>query len=134
MKLLIRKDPIAFYNHIYHQNEYDLRYIHDNAEDYHEAGAYALGTDPAQLFYDAIMLLDHDPLLRDNYFSDVPGTIFIGQKSSEYWRTQMRLEAERLRLPIVEAPKGDLFCAYTSPETLLSAIVLNTELSAYAIA
>ena len=134
MKLLIRKDPIAFYNHIYHKNEHDLRYIRENTEDYQEAGEHALETDPAQLFYDAIMLLDHDPLLRDDYFSDTPGTILIGANSLDYWRDQMKLEAERLGLPIVEAPKGDLFCAYASPETLLSAIELNTQLSAYAIA
>ena len=96
MKLLIRKDPIAFYNHIYHKNEYDLRYIQENAEDYKEAGGYALETDPAQLFYDAIMLLDHDPLLRDGYFASTVGTILIGQDSAEHWRTQMTLEADRL--------------------------------------
>ncbi len=134
MKLLIRKDPIAFYNHIYQQNAYDLIYIQEHVEDYREAGGYALETDPAQLFYDAIMLLDHDPLLRDGYFDNTSGTILIGKDSSDYWRAQMRLEADRLGLPIVEAPKGDLFCAYASPETLLSAIKLNTQLSAYAIA
>jgi len=134
MKLLIRKDPIAFYNHIYHQNEYDLSFVQENADDYREAGGYALETDPAQLFYDTIMLLDHDPLLRDGYFLNTPSTIFIGQDSSDHWRAQMRLEADRLGLPIVEAPKGDLFCAYASPQTLLSVIELNTELSTYAIA
>lgn len=134
MKLLIRKDPIAYYNHIYHKNKHDLRYVQDNAEDYKEAGGYALETDPAQLFYDTIMLLDHDPLLRDGYFANTAGTILIGQDSSEHWRTQMRLEADRLGLPIAKAPKGDLFCAYASPETLVSVIELNTQLSAYAIA
>ncbi|GAB5455797.1 MAG: hypothetical protein Hens2KO_20260 [Henriciella sp.] len=134
MKLLIRKDPVAFYNHIYHKNEYDLRYVREHVDDHYEAGNYALDIDPAQLFYDAIMLLDHDPLLRDGYFTDIFGTIFIGQKSSDYWRKQMRVEADRLGLPIVEAPKGDLFCAYASAETLLSVIELNTQLSAHAIA
>ena len=134
MKLLIRKDPIAFYNHIYHQNEHDLRYVQDNAEDYREAGDYALATDPAQLFYDTIMLLDHDPLLRDGYFSDTPGTILIGEDSSEHWRNQMKLEADRLGLPIVQAPKGDLFCAYASPETVLSVVNMNTSLSVCEIA
>ncbi|NQY39420.1 MAG: hypothetical protein HRT80_04900 [Henriciella sp.] len=133
MKLLIRKDPVAFYNHIYHKNEHDLRYIEENAEDYREAGDYALATDPAQLFYDAIMLLDHDPLLRDGYFSDTFGTILIGKDSAEHWRTQMRLEADRLGLPIVQAPEGDLSCAYASPETVLSIIEVNTHLSVYAI-
>lgn len=134
MKLMIRKDPVAFYNHIYHKNEHDLRYVQENAEDYREAGEYALDIDPAQLFYDAIMLLDHDPLLRDGYFSNTSGTILIGQDSSEYWRSQMKLEARRLGSPIVRGPKGDLFCAYASPETVLSMIKLNTHLSAYAIA
>lgn len=134
LKMMIRKDPVAFYNHIYHKNEYDLRYVQEHVDDHYAAGSYALDTDPAQLFYDAIMLLDHDPLLRDGYFADIFGTIFIGQKSSDYWRKQMRVEADRLDLPIVEAPKGDLFCAYASAETLLSVIELNTQLSAHAIA
>lgn len=134
LKLLIRKDPINFYNHIYQKNAYDLHYVQDNADDYREAGEYTLAIDPAQLFYDAIMLLDHDPLLRDEYFAETPGTIIIGADSLAYWRDQMRLEADRLGLPVVEAPKGDLFCAYTSPETLLSIIDLNTQLSAHAIA
>lgn len=134
MKMLIRKDPIAFYNHIYHKNAHDLSYIQENAEDYRKAGEYTLEIAPEQLFYDAIMLLDHDPLLRDEFFGNTPGTILIGRESLDYWRAQMRLEADRLGLPIIEAPKGDLFCAYASPETLLSAIELNSQLSAYAIA
>ncbi|MEL6378055.1 MAG: hypothetical protein AAFQ04_12845, partial [Pseudomonadota bacterium] len=134
MKLLIRKDPIAFYNHIYNKNAHDLQYIRDNADDYRESGRFALETDPAQLFYDAIMLLNKDPLLRNGFFSETEGTILIGKESLEYWRSQMNLEAQRLGLPVIEAPKGDLFCAYASPETLISAIVTRPKILAYALA
>ena len=134
MKLLIRKDPIAFYNHIYNKNSHDLQYISDNADDYRESGGFALKTDPAQLFYDAIMLLDKDPLLRDGYFTETEGTILIGSESLEYWRSEMYLEAERVGLPVIEAPKGDLFCAYTSPGTLISAIEPHPKTVQYALA
>ena len=134
MKLLIRKDPIAFYNHIYNKNAHDLRYIQDNADDYRESGRFALETDPAQLFYDAIMLLDKDPLLRDGYFADTAGTVLIGKESLEYWRSQMHLEAKRVGLPVIEAPKGDLFCAYTSPDMLISAIEARVRSAEYALA
>jgi hypothetical protein len=134
MKLLIRKDPVAYYNHIYHKNAHDLQYIRENADDYREAGHFALDTAPAQLFYDAIMLLDRDPLLRDGYFSDTDGTVLIGRESSEYWRSQMDLEAARLGLPVVQAAKGDLFCAYTSPETLLELVETQTTPARYELA
>ena len=134
MKLLIRKDPIGFYNHIYQKNAYDLRYIEDNSDDYREAGNHALETDPGQLFYDTIMLLDTDKILRDGYFRDTPGTVLIGKESGDHWRTEMKSEAARLGLPVIEAPKGDLFCAYASPETLVSAIRVHAQLAVYAIA
>ena len=134
MKLLIRKDPVAFYNHIYHKNAHDLRYVQDNADDYREAGQFALDTTPAQLFYDAIMLLDQDPLLRDGYFGDTQGIILIGRESSEYWRSQMEREADRLALPVVHAPRGDLFCAYASPETLLELVETQAPSDHYELA
>ncbi|MFN3214201.1 MAG: hypothetical protein ACE37M_13940 [Henriciella sp.] len=134
MKLLIRKDPVAFYNHIYQKNADDLQYVRDNADDYCKAGQLALETTPAQLFYDAVMLLDQDPLLRDGYFGDTDGVALIGAESSEYWRSQMNSEANRLGLPVAHTPRGDLFCAYTSPETLLELVHSQIPLARFELA
>lgn len=122
MKMMIRRDPVGYYKHIYQKNEEDMRYVTDNAADYCEAGALALETDPAQLYYDAIMLLGHDPMLKDGFFSNTNGTVLIGAKSAQHWRSEMQREASRLGLRVAQAPKGDLFCAYASPDALIAAI------------
>lgn len=127
MKLLIRKDPVSFYTHIYQKNEYDLAYVQANAADYLKAGALALEIDPAQLYYDAMMCLSHDPMLKDDFFRNIQGTVLIGERSSMHWQTQMAAEATRVGLPVALAPKGDLFCAYTSPGTLLGILEKSEE-------
>lgn len=129
MKLLIRKDPIAFYKHIYSKNVYDLKYIRANEDDYRLAGAFALETDAAQLYYDTMMCLSNDPTLKDGFFDGINGTALIGAESSQHWRNEMKREAARVGLPVVHAPKGDLFCAYCSPNTLLDLIQEQAKVS-----
>ncbi|MCR9271478.1 MAG: hypothetical protein ACX94B_13845 [Henriciella sp.] len=122
MKLLIRKDPVAFYSHIYSKNAHDLKYIRTNEDDYRQAGEFALRTDAAQLYYDTMMCLSDDPTLKDGFFDGINGTALIGADSSLHWRNEMKREAARVGLPVIQAPKGDLFCAYCSPNTLLDLI------------
>ncbi len=122
MKLLIRKDPIAFYSHIYHKNQYDLEYVRENEADYRDAGAFSLELDPGQLYYDTMMCLSHDPMLKDGFFAGVNGTALIGAESAAHWQNEMAREASRVGLSVVKAQKGDLFCAYKSPQTLISLI------------
>lgn len=122
MKLLIRKDPIAFYSHIYQKNAFDLKYVRENEDDYRLAGAFTTRINPGQLYYDTMMCLSHDPMLKDGFFTDINGTALIGADSSAHWRSEMDRESKRVGLPVVHADKGDLFCAYKSPQTLISLI------------
>ena len=122
MKLLIRRDPISFYKHILQKNPGDLDYVESNKADYYEAGEHALNTDPALLYYDTVMCLSHDPLLKDGFFKGIDASILIGQNTLDVWRTEMEREARRLDLPVVSAPRGDIFCAYVSPETIVEMI------------
>ena len=122
MQLLLRRDPVAFYKHIFEKNQDDLGYVSEHAEDYEEAGTLSLETSASQLYYDTIMCLSHDPTLKDGLFRNIHSAILIGRDSHEHWRRQMELEAARVGLPIIYAPAGDLLCAYNSPDTLLEAI------------
>ena len=128
MQMLLRRDPVAFYNHIFAKNPDDLEYVSQNTKDYEESGALSLGTKPSQLFYDTIMCLGHDPTLKDGVFRNIYGTILIGADSSELWRTQMKSEAARVGLPVIMAPAGDLLCAYSSPDTILQAIATQARI------
>ena len=130
MKLLIRKDPIAFFKHILQKDPGDIAYVEANRADYDAAGKIALSTGPSQLYYDALMCLEQDPLLRDDFFDQLNVAILIGEHSTDYWKTEMRKEADRLNLTIHFAPRGDIFGAFASPETVLEMIAAKAGQSA----
>ena len=121
-KLLLKSDPIAYYKAIMQKNAGDLAYIEANKTDIVQAAALALETNAEMLYYDATSCLAHDAILKDRYFDGVNAVILIGQDTTEHWQTEMRKESERLNLPLVLAPDGDLFCAYASPTTVLEII------------
>ena len=122
MKLLIRRDPIAFYQHIFAKNIADLDYVQCHADDYREAGNICLSVNANQLFYDTIMCLGHDPMLKNGFFANVTGAVLIGRESGDLWRRQMIRETQRVQLPLLFAPRGDLLCAYASPELVLDTV------------
>lgn len=120
MKLLIKNDPIAYYRTILRKSPGDMAYVDANARDYKHAGLIALETNAAMIYYDSILCLTPDPLLKDGYFAGVNASILIGEETVEHWRTEMEKEAARLDLPLYRAPVGDIFCAYASPESVLA--------------
>ncbi len=119
MKLLIKNDPIAWYRTIMRRSSGDMAYIDAHTRDYEQAGLHALDTNPAMLYYDAIMCLTKDPLLKDGYFEGVNAAILIGAESTEHWRKEMDKEALRFDIPVHRASSGDIFCAYASPADVL---------------
>ena len=122
MKFLLRRDPIAYFKHIFQKNLGDLEYVDDNREDYIAAGQLALEISAQQLYYETHMCLAHDPLLKDPYFSGIDAAVLIGESTTDLWRSEMERETARLGLPLYYAPTGDIFCAYASPETLIAAL------------
>ena len=66
------------------------------------------------------MCLIEDPLLKDGYFDGVNASILIGSETTAHWRAEMEQEAHRLNLPLYRASVGDIFCAYASPQDVLS--------------
>lgn len=119
MKLLIKNDPIAWYRTILRKSPGDMAYVDSHMRDYEQAGRLALETNASMLYYDAIMCLTEDPLLKDGYFQGVNAAILIGSETTEHWRDGMANEALRLDLPLHRVSKGDIFCAYASPQDVL---------------
>ena len=74
------------------------------------------------LYYDAIMCLTEDSLLKDGYFEGVNAAVLVGAESTLHWRREMRKETDRLGLPLHHASVGDIFCAYASFNDLLAII------------
>ncbi len=122
MKLLIKNDAIAFYRSILRKSPGDMAYVDDHADDYSKAGQLALETDGGMLYYDAIMSLTPDAMLKDGYFNSLNASILIGAETTDHWRSEMEKEAGRLGLPLRRTKIGDIFCAYASPHDVLEAI------------
>jgi len=120
MKLLIRNDPIAYYHTILRNSSGDVDYVNSHVRDYEHAARLALETESDMLYYDAIMCLTPDALLKDGFFEGVDAAILIGADSTPYWQNEMQNEADRLGLPLYEASAGDKFCAYASPQDVLA--------------
>ena len=129
MKTLLRNDPVSFYQTILKNSAGDLAYVEANTEDYDAAGALAIETSAEMLFYDAIMCLTEDPLLKDGFFEGLNASILIGADSSRTWRNNMLGEAVRLNLPLYHARKADIFCAYASPEAVVALVRDETSAS-----
>ena len=119
MKLLIKNDPIAWYRSILRKSPGDMAYVDAHTRDYEQAGQLALENNAAMLYYDAIMCLTDDPMLKDGYFQGVNAAILIGTETTEHWRDGMANEALRLDLPLHRVSNGDIFCAYASPQDVL---------------
>ena len=122
IKLLARRDPVSFYKHIFQGHPEDIAYVEANPDDYKEAGKYLIETDASLLYYDALMCLRPDPLLKDTYFDGRQVVVLVGEHSGEYWKDEMEKEANRLGLPLVFAPHGDLFSGYASPSSVIDIV------------
>ena len=122
MKFMIKNDPISFYRTILRKSPGDLTYVEAHARDYKHAGLIALETTSEALYYDTIMCLTPDPLLKDGFFGGLNAAIVIGSETTPHWYNEMRKEAARLDLPLYRTTTGDIFCAYACPNDLLDII------------
>ncbi|MEL6860465.1 MAG: hypothetical protein AAGL11_01400 [Pseudomonadota bacterium] len=122
MKMLLRNDPLSFYQSILKTSPGDLAYVDANKSDYRAAAELELQITGGMLFYDAVMCLTEDPLLKDAYFAGVNASVLIGIDSSETWKRNMRKEADRLNLPLHYVSRADIFSAYASPEAVIALI------------
>ena len=65
------------------------------------------------------MSLVTDPFLKDDFFNETSSVILSGSETTERWQSQLNQEADRLGLPVIYAPAGDMYVPYASPETLI---------------
>lgn len=122
LKHQLRKDPVKFYRDVLEKSPGDQTYIAENEPDLLEASRLLLNVQPDTFLYDVRMSLLPDETLTDDYFSNIKGVILSGEETTEFWKSELLREAERLALPTVFAPRGDIFVPYASPASLLSII------------
>jgi pimeloyl-ACP methyl ester carboxylesterase len=122
VKHQLKKAPLKFYRDVLQKSPGDLRYLEDNKQDFVLAAQMIRNIDTATLNYDLKMSLGHDERLRDQFFDGLNAVVLSGLETTDLWQSQLASEADRLSLPLVYAPSGDLYAPYASPDTLLSTI------------
>ena len=122
VKHQLKKAPLKFYRDVLQKSAGDLRYLEENEDDFIWASQLIRNIDTATVSYDLRMSLGHDERLRDDFFAGINAVIMSGQETTDLWKSQMALEAERLSLPVVYTPNGDLYAPYASPDALLTTI------------
>lgn len=118
----LKKDPISFYRQLLQKSPGDLKYLEENKPEFLLASQLIRNIEASTFNYDLRMSLMADDQLRDSFFADVNAVIMSGRETTELWQSQLEMESERLALPVVYAPSGDLYAPYASPDTVLSTI------------
>lgn len=119
LKSILKRRPVWFFKQVVQKSAGDVEYVTENAEDFIEASRLLQNVTPQTVFYDIRMSLVTDPFLKDDFFDGTPAVILSGSETTERWQSQLNQEAERLGLPVVYAPAGDMFVPYASPQTLI---------------
>ena len=125
LKATLKRSPMVFYRQFAQKSPGDGDYIAANADDFQTASKLLQNITPDTVFYDLRMSLIEDTLLEANYFDEIDAVILAGVETTKDWKRHIRKEADRLSLPVVFAPSGDLFVPYASPDSLLG--ILETK-------
>jgi pimeloyl-ACP methyl ester carboxylesterase len=126
LKAILRRDEQWFYGQFAQKSRGDLAYIKENRDDFKAAGRLLSRMDPKLYFYELCNALIEDTRWNPETLSNLNAAILSGVETTENWKQNITVEAERLGLLLQWAPSGDLFVAYASPDTLLATIAEHT--------
>lgn len=122
LRAVLRRDPIWFYRQFAQKSEGDLAYISGNEEDFVQAGLFLQRIEPQTFFYDLKTSLIKDTRWTVQQCERLNAIVLCGEQTTPLFKDAIEEEAQRLGLPIVFAPEGDLFVPYASPDALLNAL------------
>ena len=127
VKYQLRRAPMTFYRQLLQKSPGDIRYFEENKAAFLSASRLIRKIEASTFNYDLKMSLSADENLKDGFFGGVNGVVFSGEETTDLWKSQMEAEAQRLNLPTVYAPHGDLFAPYASPDFLITTIDDHTK-------
>lgn len=120
LRAVLRRDPIWFYKQFAQKSPGDVAYVAKNLKDFEQAGLYLQRISPETMYYELQTALIEDVHWQASVTRASNAVILSGAETTRNWKREITKEADRLGLPIVFAPAGDLFVPYVSPETLRS--------------
>lgn len=126
LRFKIKRNPISFYDDFYAKSSSDLKYRHNNEDDFVTAAKLVAEIAAETLYYEVFHTMAQDTFLRDGLFLNVPSVVLAGSETTPEWLANAESEANRLKVPFAKSPQGGIFTAYAFPEALLE--VINTHL------
>ena len=126
LKALLRRDTHWFYRQFAQKSVGDQTYAKRNKADIEKAGLLLQRMSPKTFFYDLQTALIEETEWDPEITSQVNAVVLAGEETTQHFKYEIKREAERLGMPIVFAPAGDLFVPYASPETLLEILAEKT--------
>lgn len=101
----------------------DLDYLHNNRELFAEAmECLSDGLDIHTFIMELRGTLGEDPFLLDGCFDGMPVVSVSGEETSDVWKTAIRAEAERVRVPLHFFPSGDALVLHQSARELMDLV------------
>ena len=128
LKSILRSRPVWFYKQLVQKSAGDLKYVIDNTQDFEISSKLLQNVTPETVFYDIRMSLVADPLLKDDFFKGTRAVILSGSETTERWQSQLNQEADRLGMPVVYAPAGDMFVPYASTQSVIDILTSQPSL------
>lgn len=122
LRAVLRRDPIWFYKQFSQKSPGDMAYVAENQGDFQQAGLHLQRISPETMYYELQTALIEDVHWQASVTRASNAVILSGAETTRNWKREITKEADRLGLPIVFAPAGDLFVPYVSPETLRSVL------------
>lgn len=120
LRAVLRRDPIWFFKQFAQKSAGDLTYIQQNQNDFVEAADLLQGMRPETYYYNLQSALVDDTEWNPQITKPLNGIILSGDETKSSWKKTIQREADRLGMPILFAPAGDLFVPYVSTETLIN--------------
>lgn len=124
LKSALKRNPLWFFRQFAQKSAGDIAYVAENEQDFRAAAVLMQNIEPQTIYYDLQMSLLIDTDVDQTHFRDVNAVVLCGTETTEDWKVQINDQADRLSVPLVFAPSGDLFVPYRSPAVLLE--ILDT--------
>lgn len=118
LRAVLRRDPVWFYKQFCQKSPGDTAYVTSNLGDFQQAGLHLQRISSETMYYELQTALIEDVHWQASVTRASNAIILSGAETTRKWKRKITKEADRLGLPIVFAPAGDLFVPYVSPDTL----------------
>lgn len=122
MQFQLKRNHLTFYRQLYHRSDGDLDYLQNHPSDFRDARNLLQAVSPETLYFHLRSSLPSDSFLKNRLMAPVNAVAVQGRQTTDKITRNLKIECDRLGLPIEYASHGYRLLPLTSPAFLLSVI------------